>query len=770
MGCAQSSGELDDGARPSSVGSRRLVNNESAAGAAKQAKQVSVAARSSEFETNAMATYSTGGGAGELFGLFAEDAKTKLATKDELNRGGQSRVHLAVCAEDDGCVETTGDGLVIAQGVAMTIPYTVLVAGVAEDDKPNVEQEIEMVFAIVDQHFNNWNDESQIAKISKLPGGKSMPVSKELRKLFEVVDHAFQLTDGIFDPTISAVLTTSRTSLVKHAKPVTSRDVEHLKHAVGWDSKIKFNAAKDKVTILNTNTAIELGGIAKGYAVDLLVDGLTKRGFSDVYVDWGADIRAQGKHPDGRPWRTALVDVPELSKLFGLWKEDRLREAIHPDHGLYLADLEDMAVATSGDYFQIEKFGFHHIVRPHDLGLMRASATSLGSVSIFSETCAMADAVATAAMTLPTAKAAASWLNGLVGTGEVAGYCLVGRDGSQIHQTSPPLIAIQRLTDDSDSSTPNDDSGGSSSDSNTADLAPWLELSPRIEAIASVGGGSAIHLDSIATLSLHPPMVSFSVQSDKIVGGSSVDLIYLSGEDVDLRKAVLHSTLIFQPDSKFCDSHTHLKTTVENVVQCGSLSTATARVLSAHPVQSSQLISVGDNKVTLSLSPVPGGLSTPERLRAMMRRNPSPVAVITFRDSDGSVYGMTATSVRLAHGDRSIVTFNAQKDGLFYLALTTPRAVVLNFPTELETGSALAQRFTSDVTLTGHEQRSLLTGSFRDSPGAVMKDCISLHCTIVEEVDGGDHALLSAVVTTITLPSYPPESILTRRNGEYQIL
>ena len=56
--------------------------------------------------------------------------------------------------------------------------------------------------------------------------------------------------------------------------------------------------------------------------------------------------------------------------------------------------LENVAVATSGDYFQIQKFGYHHIVHPGLKKPMRANEDGVSSVTVVCKTCAEADAYA----------------------------------------------------------------------------------------------------------------------------------------------------------------------------------------------------------------------------------------------------------------------------------------------------------------------------------------------------------------------------------------
>ena len=78
---------------------------------------------------------------------------------------------------------------------------------------------------------------------------------------------------------------------------------------------------------------------------------------------------------------------------------------------LALVELSDVAIATSGDYNQCQRFGFSHVLNPRTGKLLQSSLSTVASVSVTSRKCAIADAMATAAITFPTALSAQQWLN-----------------------------------------------------------------------------------------------------------------------------------------------------------------------------------------------------------------------------------------------------------------------------------------------------------------------------------------------------------------------
>jgi thiamine biosynthesis lipoprotein ApbE len=70
-------------------------------------------------------------------------------------------------------------------------------------------------------------------------------------------------------------------------------------------------------------------------------------------------------------------------------------------------DGQGIAIANSGDYYQIKKFGLLHIPSPTAKTVVKAGSRTRGSVSIMAVSCALAEGIATAAMTCNNVRVAA---------------------------------------------------------------------------------------------------------------------------------------------------------------------------------------------------------------------------------------------------------------------------------------------------------------------------------------------------------------------------
>lgn len=132
----------------------------------------------------------------------------------------------------------------------------------------------------------------------------------------------------------------------------------------------------NRLTSSNPSVQLDLGGIAKGYAVDLAVDRIRKLGVQNAIVDAGGDLRAIGSHGD-RPWRIGIRN---------------------PRGPGVIASLEargDESIFTSGDYeryFIYKGKRYHHIIDPRT-GYPSTGATS---ATVVHSNAATADAAATA--------------------------------------------------------------------------------------------------------------------------------------------------------------------------------------------------------------------------------------------------------------------------------------------------------------------------------------------------------------------------------------
>jgi thiamine biosynthesis lipoprotein len=138
-----------------------------------------------------------------------------------------------------------------------------------------------------------------------------------------------------------------------------------------------------KISFHQSGMSITLDGIAKGYIIDEAVAVLKEYGFYNVMVEAGGDLIGLGEKAPRTPWKIGLQSP---------------RSGI----GDFLAifNLQDQALATSGDYMQpfTPDFSNHHILDPSS----GVSSRELASASVFAPSAALADGLATALMVMGT--------------------------------------------------------------------------------------------------------------------------------------------------------------------------------------------------------------------------------------------------------------------------------------------------------------------------------------------------------------------------------
>lgn len=267
----------------------------------------------------------------------------------------------------------------------MTIPYHILIGDkVADEKKAQIEKIIAETFASVDRTFNNYNPESEISQLAQLKSGQTVLLSKELHHLLLLADKVHTLSCKRFDPTVAPLAKLWKDSLQAGHLPDPEK-LAQITPSVGW----KHIHIDDEGFFWKecSETSIDLGGIAKGYCVDKLVENLNEAGLQNTYVEWGGEIRTTGHHPTGRKWSIGIFGVTTI-------------------------DLTNSSIATSGNYIQswtVNGITYTHIIDPTTKEPLKVNEDSISSASVRGSTCAFADALATCLMLFPTSESAMQW-------------------------------------------------------------------------------------------------------------------------------------------------------------------------------------------------------------------------------------------------------------------------------------------------------------------------------------------------------------------------
>jgi len=200
----------------------------------------------------------------------------------------------------------------------------------------------------LDDMFSAFKPESDIGRINLNSGDNPQKVNREALELLKKSKEYSFLLDGVFDPTIRPLVQLWGIGKNKDYIPDDSKIKEKMK-LVNYED-IEINEEECSVKLKRKNQAVDLGGIAKGYAADKIRDIFVKNKIKSGLIDLGGNIFVIGKKIDKSLWKVGVQDP-------------------FKDRGQYVGILsaEDKSVVTSGYYEKFfEKDGerYHHIINP----------------------------------------------------------------------------------------------------------------------------------------------------------------------------------------------------------------------------------------------------------------------------------------------------------------------------------------------------------------------------------------------------------------------
>lgn len=267
----------------------------------------------------------------------------------------------------------------------------------------------------VNRLMSTYLEDSEVSRFNTFRSIEPFEVSAET---FRVVSEAMeigQLTGGAFDITVGPLVDAYGFGPDGARPEVSERELRGLRARVGLEH-LELDPEALTLRKDRSGVAIDLSAIAKGRAIDLVVEKLTEMGFPDVMVEVGGEIRVAGRNVLGKPWRLG-IERPQASRGGGVQR---------------VVELTGGALATSGDYRNFRMVDGERVSHLIDPRSGRPISHWLASVSVVEPTCARADALATAFMVLGTETA---WQ--LARERDIAALFLV-RDGDGFVERATP--------------------------------------------------------------------------------------------------------------------------------------------------------------------------------------------------------------------------------------------------------------------------------------------------------------------------------------------
>ncbi len=266
------------------------------------------------------------------------------------------------------------------QGRTMGTTWSLTLANRAMRPLADVRATVEGALACVASQMSTWEPDASISRFNRAPAGTWQVLEPAFEAVLRCGLAWAEASAGACDPTVGPLVDLWGFGPRAHApahssEPPAPEALAAARARVGWQ-RVQLDA---RCGLLQPGgLALDLSGMAKGFAVDLVLQRLAEEGLSDVLVEIGGELRSSGRRPDGLPWRTAVA-APVAGA------SGPIAQVV----------LQDMAIATSGDgWHAFEHAGrrYSHTIDPRS---GEPVAHALASVTVLHRQCLQADVLAT---------------------------------------------------------------------------------------------------------------------------------------------------------------------------------------------------------------------------------------------------------------------------------------------------------------------------------------------------------------------------------------
>ena len=245
---------------------------------------------------------------------------------------------LAMMLSLSACQEASAEKQVFAMDTVMSL-------AAYGDTSEEALKEAELELYRLDSQLSKTSQASLVSKINAA-AGTDVPVGEELEELLRKAKLYSKVTNGAFDITIAPVVSAWGFTEDSYCVPEQT-ELERLLSHVGEEN---MTIEGGSVT-LASETQIDLGGIAKGYASDRIAEIFKEFGVERGWISLGGNVMAAGTKPNGEPWKVG-IQHPE-----------------YPAEEMFVGFvlLENAYAVTSGGYqrfFEENGKTYHHIIDP----------------------------------------------------------------------------------------------------------------------------------------------------------------------------------------------------------------------------------------------------------------------------------------------------------------------------------------------------------------------------------------------------------------------
>ena len=269
----------------------------------------------------------------------------------------------------------------------------------------------------VDRLMSTYNPDSELSRFNRHASTEPFPLSPTTMEVFLIAQDVSRASGGALDVTVAPVVALWGFGAdASNRTPPDPQALDAARRMVGYTG-LTLDEARGTIAKTRPGIRCDLSAVAKGYAVDRVVEALEAQGFTDFLVEVGGEVAGRGLRPDGRPWRVA-VERPDGESDIAL-----------------VVELADRAMATSGDARQAYVEQGRRLSHLIDPGTGRPAVHDVASVTVIHQMAARADALATALYVMgpDTGLLVAEWEG-------VPVYFLVREPGGALRAVSSPAF------------------------------------------------------------------------------------------------------------------------------------------------------------------------------------------------------------------------------------------------------------------------------------------------------------------------------------------
>jgi thiamine biosynthesis lipoprotein len=270
----------------------------------------------------------------------------------------------------------------------------------------------------VNRGMTLYRPDSELMRFNSHRSVAPMPLSKDLFAVLAAGDEVATLSQGAFDVTVAPLVMAWGFGPERRRRVPAENEVRAQLAAIDYRG-LRLDPLQRTAAKAHPALQADLGGIAKGYGVDLAARAIEAAGIDDYMIEVGGEVRTRGRNAQGSAWRIGIEEPDAV-----------------PQRARTVVPLSGRAMATSGDYriyFELGGRRYSHEIDPRTAAPI---AHGLASVTVVADDCMRADALATALIVLGPQ---AGWA--LARRENLAAYFIVRDADGRLHDRATEAFA-----------------------------------------------------------------------------------------------------------------------------------------------------------------------------------------------------------------------------------------------------------------------------------------------------------------------------------------